>query len=158
VTIVVRAARSAADRLAAWRIRECVFVREQGIEERIERDGLDDLAWHLVARDDGETVGTARVLGLDEAGGPIPLETARVAKIGRMAVVAEKRRLGIGSRLLEAALALCRRHGIERVELSAQEYVAPFYERAGFRIEGEGYLEAGIPHRHMSRLLEPDRH
>jgi len=158
VNIVVRLTQSSADRLAAWHIRERVFIREQGIEERIERDGLDEVARHLLAYDDDEAVGTARVLGVDAEGGPIPFETARVAKIGRMAVLPEKRRHGIGTRLLEAALALCRRHGLERAELSAQEYVASFYERAGFRIEGEGYLEAGIPHRHMSRRLEPGQH
>ena len=158
MSIIVRAVESAADRLAAWRIRERVFVREQGIAEQLERDGLDDVAWHLVAWDDGAAVGTARVLGLDDEGRPISPETAGVAKIGRMAVLPEKRRLGIGTQLLEAALALCRRHGVERAELSAQEYVAPFYERAGFRIEGEGYLEAGIPHRRMSRAIEPGQH
>jgi predicted GNAT family N-acyltransferase len=158
VSIVVRCAESAADRLDAWRIRERVFLREQGIDEQLERDGLDDVAWHLVAWDDGAAVGTARVLGLDDDGRPILPETARVAKIGRMAVLPEKRRLGIGRQLLEAALDLCRRHGFERAELSAQEYVAPFYERAGFRSEGQGYLEAGIPHRHMSRPIEPGQH
>ena len=48
---------------------------------------------------------------------------------------------------------LARSEGIERAELSAQEYVVPFYARAGFRIDGEAYEEAGIPHRKMSREL-----
>jgi len=155
VSVVIRSAATAADRLASWRLRELVFIGEQGISEEVERDGLDELAWHLVAWDGDEPVGTARVLGLDAEHRPVRLEQAAVAKIGRMAVLATKRRLGIGRELLDAALELARRHGIARVELSAQEYVVPFYERAGFRAEGERYEEAGIPHRRMSRALLP---
>jgi hypothetical protein len=44
VSIVVRKAESPEERLAAWRIRERVFIGEQGIAGAIERDGLDDIA------------------------------------------------------------------------------------------------------------------
>jgi predicted GNAT family N-acyltransferase len=155
VNVVIRSAATAADRLASWRLRELVFIGEQGISEDVERDGLDDLAWHLVAWDGEEPVGTARVLGLDAEHRLVRPEQAAVVKIGRMAVLATKRRLGIGRQLLDAALELARRHGIRRAELSAQEYVLPFYERAGFRAEGERYEEAGIPHRRMSYSLLP---
>ena len=70
-----------------------------------------------------------------------------------MAVLAPKRRLGVGRRLLEAALELARQSGPRRAELSAQEYVVGFYEHAGFRVEGDPYVEAEIPHRRMSREL-----
>ena len=152
---LVRRATSPADRQASWRLRELVFIGEQKISETVERDGLDELAWHLVAWDGEDAVGTARILGLDADHEPVRLEQAIVAKIGRMAVRADKRRLGIGRQLLDAALELARRHGIARAELSAQEYVVPFYERAGFRAEGERYEEAGIPHRRMSCSLLP---
>jgi predicted GNAT family N-acyltransferase len=155
VSIVVRAAVTSADRLASWRLRELVFIAEQGISEDVERDGLDDLAWHLVAWDGEEAVGTARVLGLDTEHRPIRPEQAAVVKIGRMAVLSTKRRLGIGRRLLEAALDLARSHGVRRAELSAQQYVVPFYERTGFRAEGEVFEEAGIPHRRMSYSFLP---
>jgi predicted GNAT family N-acyltransferase len=153
VSVHVRIAASPADRLAAWRIREQVFIGEQGISVAEERDGLDDVALHLVAWDDTTAVGTARVLGVGPDGSCVSPTGARIVKIGRMAVIPPKRRLGIGRDLLETALALVGRHGTERVELSAQEYVVPFYERAGFHVEGAPYVEAGIPHRKMSRVL-----
>jgi predicted GNAT family N-acyltransferase len=153
VSVVVRKAESAEERLAAWRIRERVFIDEQGIAETIERDGLDDMAWHFVAWDDETAVGTARVVGLDSANRPVSPARAAAVKIGRMAVLPAKRRLGIGRRLLDAALELARQKGLSRAELSAQEYVVGFYEQAGFRGEGDTYVEAGIPHRHMSREL-----
>ncbi len=153
MTIEVRLAESAADRLASWTIRERVFIGEQQIAEAIERDGLDDVAWHFVAWDGPDACGTARVLGLDDRHAPIAPAGAKVIKIGRMAVLPDRRRHGIGRRLLDAALDVARAHGVERAELSAQAYVVPFYERAGFVAGGEPYEEAGIPHRWMSREL-----
>lgn len=154
MAVVVREARSTEERAASWAIREAVFIREQGIAEDVERDGLDDIAWHLVAWEEASrAVGTARVLALDTGRLPARPGSGTIAKIGRMAVVREKRRLGVGRILLEAALDLARRNALERAELSAQEHVVAFYERAEFRVEGEPYLEAGIPHRRMSRKL-----
>jgi predicted GNAT family N-acyltransferase len=153
MSVVVRTAESREERLAAWRIRERVFIDEQGIAEAIERDGLDDIAWHFVAWDGETAVGTARVIGLDGCNRPVSPAGAAAVKIGRMAVLPSKRRLGIGRRLLDAALELARQKALPRAELSAQEWVVGFYERAGFRVEGDPYVEAGIPHRRMSRAL-----
>jgi predicted GNAT family N-acyltransferase len=153
MSVVVRTAESREERLAAWRIRERVFIDEQGIAEAIERDGLDDIAWHFVAWDGETAVGTARVIGLDGCNRPVSPAGAAAVKIGRMAVLPSKRRLGIGRRLLDAALELARQEALPRAELSAQEWVVGFYERAGFRVEGDPYVEAGIPHRRMSRAL-----
>ncbi|MGH7897382.1 MAG: GNAT family N-acetyltransferase [Candidatus Binatia bacterium] len=147
-------AHSAEERAACWSIREAVFIREQGIDEEIERDGLDDVAWHLVARDDeGRAVGTARILALDSDHVPVARGRGTIVKIGRMAVAPANRGLGVGRMLLDAALALAREHGYESAELSAQEQVIPFYEKASFRSAGDPYLEAGIAHRRMSRRL-----
>ena len=153
MSVTIRIAESAADRLACWRIRQRVFIDEQGIGEDVERDGFDDVAWHLAAWDGDTAIGTARVLGLDRAHRVVRPMRGTIAKIGRMAVLPAERRRGIGRRLLEAALDLARREGIGRAELSAQEYVVPFYLRAGFRVEGERYEEAGIAHRRMGREL-----
>ena len=156
MSVTIRIAESAADRLACWRIRERVFIEEQRIAEDVERDGLDDIAWHLAAWDGDEAIGTVRVLGVDGAHRFVRPARGTIAKIGRMAVLPSDRRRGIGRRLLDAALDLARREGIVRAELSAQETVVPFYARAGFTIEGEPYEEAAIPHRKMIRELEPE--
>jgi predicted GNAT family N-acyltransferase len=39
------------------------------------------------------------------------------------------------------------------VFLHAQVQALPFYEKAGFRAEGEVFDEAGIPHRRMRKAL-----
>ncbi|MGH7857352.1 MAG: GNAT family N-acetyltransferase [Candidatus Binatia bacterium] len=150
---MVRGARSTADREACWQIRRAVFIEEQRVPEALERDGLDDVALHLAAWRDGTVVGTARIVGVDDAGRVTRLDDARAAKIGRMAVPVALRRGGIGRALLEQALDHCALRGIARIELSAQAHAIAFYEKSGFRAEGDPYEEAGIPHRRMTLAL-----
>lgn len=117
-------------------LRRRVFIEEQRVPEELEWDGLDAAAQHFLARDaDGRAIGCARLL----AGG----------RIGRMAVLPSWRRRGVGSALLQAAIAACRQRGEEQVTLSAQVAAIPFYEKAGFRVCGDVYPDAGIPHRDM---------
>ena len=58
----VRPARDPAEVHAALALRYEVFCVEQGVSLAEERDGLDDQALHLVVVDDGEVVGTCRLL------------------------------------------------------------------------------------------------
>jgi ElaA protein len=37
--------------------------------------------------------------------------------------------------------------------LGSQSHATGFYEKLGFVIEGDEFLDAGIPHRHMRRAL-----
>jgi predicted GNAT family N-acyltransferase len=132
----VRRAAWPADQAALRRLREQVFVQEQGVPPELEWDGLDTEAIHLLAEDTaGRPVGTARVLASGQ--------------IGRMAVLPELRGRGIGAELLASALEASRGAGLPEPWLNAQTGAQRFYERAGFRPEGETFVEAGIPHRKM---------
>lgn len=120
------------------RIRESVFVTEQGVPLELERDGLDIACLHLLARNaDGEAVGAARL--------------APDGRIGRMAVLPAWRGRGVGRALLDAALALANSLGMDKVELHAQCRASEFYRRAGFREAGDVFMDAGIPHIRMVR-------
>ena len=46
-----------------------------------------------------------------------------------------------------------RHRGLAEVTLNAQVHAVPFYERHGFKAEGELFDEAGIPHRRMQKAL-----
>ena len=124
---------------AARRLRERVFIEEQGIPAVLEWDDTDEIAEHFVGFDDnGEVVAVGRLY-------PSVVETGR---IGRMAVDASVRGQGIGSALLHEIM----RAGAQRYSffcLSAQEQAIPFYERSGFHLCSETYEEAGLPHRDM---------
>lgn len=123
------------DKLAA--IRRRVFIEEQHVPEALEWDDLDGGALHLLAFVDGNPVGCARLL----PGG----------RIGRMAVLPEWRRQGVGGALLQALIASARRQGLQQVTLSAQVHAIPFYQHHGFSICSDSYPDAGIPHRDMTR-------
>lgn len=119
-------------------VRHAVFVVEQHVDERLEWDGRDVHADHLLALDaEGRPIGTGRL----EADG----------KIGRMAVLAAWRHMGVGSRLLGGLLERARHRGLGQVYLHAQEHALAFYHRHGFLSEGPRFIEADIPHFAMSR-------
>lgn len=120
-------------------IRAKVFIDEQHVPIDLEWDNLDETAQHLlVMNDSNEPIACARLLG--------------DGSIGRMAVIKAWRGLGVGTALLKAAITSYRQQGIGSITLSAQTHAIPFYEKAGFEIISEPYLDANIPHVDM-RLL-----
>ncbi len=122
------------------RIRTTVFVGEQGVPPEIEIDGRDPECAHALAEDAaGEAVGTGRLMP--------------DGRIGRMAVLAQWRNRGVGAAMLESLVAEARRRGFREVYLHAQVRARDFYLRHGFAVEGEEYLEAGIPHVGMRMKL-----
>ncbi|MGD9729140.1 MAG: GNAT family N-acetyltransferase [Nitrospiraceae bacterium] len=117
-------------------IREAVFIVEQAVPEELEWDGLDPVCAHVLAwNENGEAIGTARM----QADGII----------GRMAVLKEWRLCGVGAALLRSLLDLAARQGMSRATLAAQIHAIGFYERAGFYVAGEPFMDAGIQHRMM---------
>lgn len=133
------------DRAAAMQIRMEVFVEEQQVPPELEPDEYDADALHLLTIDSetGDAVATARIVNKDNG----------LAKIGRVAVRKAWRGRGIGDTLMRFALQTATENGFTTVALDAQTYVIPFYERLGFVAEGPVFDDAGIPHRHMRRML-----
>ncbi|MEN6585425.1 MAG: GNAT family N-acetyltransferase [Sulfuricella sp.] len=122
-----------------------VFVVEQKVPEELEIDALDDTAHHLLVQDgDQNCVGVMRIV-----------IKGNVGKIGRVAVAREYRRQGVGAEMMEKALAYCRSLKLASVSLDSQSYITAFYERLGFIREGDEFMDAGIPHVHMSLALAP---
>lgn len=134
-----------ADRERDWpqvrRVREEVFVREQGVPLELEWDHFDSSSRHVLAETDGgEAIGTARLLP--------------DGHIGRMAVLPPWRGKGVGSAMLLFLVNEARRLGMAEVLLSAQTHALPFYRRHGFVPEGAPFMEAGIAHQAMRQRLE----
>ena len=130
----------------AFAVRRRVFIDEQGVDPDLEWDGRDADAVHAVAVLDGEIIGTGRLL-VAAAGAE--------AHIGRMAVLPEHRRRGVGGRILEALEDAARQRGAPNALLHAQTYVKDFYADRGYREEGETFQEAGIDHIVMRKQLAP---
>ncbi len=131
-------------RAEARRIRELVFVREQGVPPELEMDEQDAHCDHALAyAANGAVVGTGRLLP--------------DGHIGRMAVLQEWRGKDVGALLLQALVEQARSRGDARARLNAQTSAAGFYRRYGFEVSGTEFMEAGIPHVPMQRDLNRAR-
>jgi ElaA protein len=76
------------------------------------------------------------------------------AKIERVCVAKAHRGTGIGLALTRAALDLAAAlPGVAEARLGSQVTVIGFYEKLGFAARGPEFLDAGIPHREMTRPL-----
>ncbi|MDT0276900.1 GNAT family N-acetyltransferase [Blastococcus goldschmidtiae] len=127
-------------------LRTRVFVDEQGVPPEIEQDERDATAVHVVSRDAADrVVATGRLL--------LPADGSAVAGIGRMAADASVRGLGHGAAVLAELHRQAALRGATAVELHAQVTARRFYERAGYTAVGGEYLEAGIAHVTMRRVL-----
>lgn len=124
----------------AQRLRVEVFVIEQGVPIELEWDEGDEVSIHAVAYDEsGQAVATGRLLP--------------DGHIGRMAVRKSARGKGIGSEVLAALLKEAKREQFNELLLHAQTHALAFYTKHGFQIEGDEFLEAGIPHYRMRLKL-----
>ena len=129
----------------AHTVRRIVFIEEQDVSEAEEMDGRDEGAIHVVAYDTyrSKPVGTARLRTPDEG----------IAKIERVAVLAEYRGKGLGVRLMEAIESEARDEGCSLATLHAQTAVEEFYEALGYRTVSDVFMEAEIPHVEMEKDL-----
>ena len=125
---------------ALRRVRYAVFVVEQGVPEVLEWDASDASAVHALAEtaSDGP-IGCARLL--DDG------------HIGRVAVVRDWRKRGVGRALMQRLISVACERGDPVVIVNAQVDAMPFYARDGFVATGEQFVEAGVEHRVMTRRL-----
>ena len=126
---------------AAFTIREKVFVEGQGVPATLENDIHDrtDARHYLAHTAEGTPAGAARWR-----------ETENGVKLERFAVLEEFRNQEIGATILHAVLAEVRAELPDaEVYLNAQLRAVPFYERHGFKKQGEMFEEANIQHFRM---------
>ena len=123
-------------------LRNEVFVVEQQCVFQ-DADYKDYKAWHLMGFDaDNQLIAYCRLL-------PRGVSYAE-ASIGRVVVHPAVRRTGAGKKLMQQAIAHCKKKfGTGPIRIGAQLYLKRFYESFGFRTEGAIYLEDGIEHIEM---------
>ena len=125
----------------AKQIREAVFIQEQAIAPEDEWDAQDAVALHFVVYIAKQAIATARLL--------------ENHSIGRVAVLKSQRGLGVGRVLMQHIIQMAKQQQRPFLMLSAQVYATGFYQQLGFQVEGEEYLDCGIPHIRMRRELHP---
>lgn len=126
----------------AFSIRKIVFVQEQNVPEELEIDEFEDAATHFVLYDNNEAIGAGRFRVLDEIG-----------KVERICVLREARGTGAGNAIMLGIEEYAKNKHISSLKLNAQTTAIPFYERLGYEIISEEFMDAGIPHKTMKKLL-----
>lgn len=125
------------------KLRFDIFVLEQNCMYP-EIDGKDITAHHLLLKDEGEVIGTLRLM----------TEGPRY-RIGRVAIDARRRGEKLGEAMMKFTLEyLCKKESEPRIELSAQTYLLAFYESLGFTAISDYYIEDGIEHVDMKWRTE----
>lgn len=113
-------------------LREEVFLCEQGFE--VEKDIIDDIAYHIVIEIDNEVVATCRVF--DDNGWVL----------GRICVKREWRGRGLGLRIIKEAETFVKKQGGTAIRLHAQTRAVDFYKRCGYIPYGEVDYEEWCEH------------
>lgn len=126
------------------KVRTEVFVVEQKCPYQ-EVDGIDQDSYHVFLKDDERIVAYLRAFYRDKE--------AKVVQIGR--VLTTKRGKGLGAQIMLMGITLAKdlMEGIE-IYIEAQVYAIPFYEKLGFIVSSDEFLEDGIPHVQMTLNLE----
>ncbi|QQK07408.1 GNAT family N-acetyltransferase [Miniphocaeibacter halophilus] len=125
------------------KIREEVFIKEQ--EFNNEFDEIDENSLLILYYYNENPVATARLYE--------DLENKNEYFIGRVAVLKDYRKYGIGKEIIEILEEKVIKLGGNKIKLSAQKEVERFYKKCGFRRIGDIYYDEWCPHIKMVKDL-----
>ncbi|SEO51450.1 Acetyltransferase (GNAT) domain-containing protein [Amphibacillus marinus] len=126
----------------AFAVREQVFIQEQGIDPNIEMDQADQAAIHIVGYVADTPVAVARMRIVGQTG-----------KVQRVAVLAPYRNKGYGKTLMLELEQIAAKHHLIKTVLNAQAHAIDFYKSLNYNVTSDLFLEAGIEHVSMEKLL-----
>lgn len=127
----------------ALAIRYKVFVDEQNVPADLEIDEFEESSLHLVMYVENEPIATARIYEL-------PNDTY---KVQRVAVLKEYRTSGIGTTLMKEIEQKASMRKAVKLTLGSQNSAIPFYEKLGYEVSSSEFMDAGIPHHSMIKIL-----
>lgn len=120
----------------ALSVRNVVFGDEQGYLMGASRDEKDDTAWIVCAYDpDGKPIATSRMVYTEK-------DDARL--LGKIAVLQEYRKSGLGKSMLEALQSIAIEENAKVLYVNAQEHALPFYEKMGYVVCDKQYFDENI--------------
>ncbi len=121
-------------------LRTVIFTQGQNVPVELEIEHNEDEAVYFIGEIDKKPVATARYRVIDGS----------IAKIERVGVLGDFRGKGYGKLITQYAIDDAKQaHNLEIIKLSSQDSAIPFYERLGFTVDGDGFMEAGISHHIM---------
>ena len=134
------------EHVAALRLREEILRRPLGLTITPAELERDQGCCHLGAFEEaGDTVPVAVLLLQPLEGGTVQMRQVAVAET--------RQRGGIGAALIAYAETFARGRGFTDLIAHARGTAVGFYERIGYRVEGEEFTEQTIPHRLVTKRL-----
>ncbi len=128
----------------AYSVRYTVFVDEQQVPAEEEIDQFEDDAEHVVLYDDNQKpTGAGRVRIVDGIG-----------KLERICVLSSNRKNGAGRIIVDKLEELAIQQGVSKLKLNAQTHAISFYEKLGYEVVSDEFMDAGIPHVTMIKQME----
>lgn len=125
------------------KVRAAVFVVEQKCPYQ-DADGVDTESLHVFLEENGEIMAYLRAFFKNKE--------ENVVQIGR--VLTMKRGIGLGDKVLQDGIeAVKTEMKASKIYIEAQTYALGFYEKFGFKVSGEEFLEDDIPHTPMELEL-----
>ena len=127
----------------AIQIRRKVFVEEQDVPLHLELDEYDANAVHFVAYDGDIPFGAGRIREIEPG----------IGKVERVCILPDYRGRKLGNLMMQCMEDYSITAEITKLKLNAQSQAILFYEKRNYTITSPEFLEAGIPHRAMEKLI-----
>ena len=125
---MIKIAESQKDIQDGLNIRKTVFVEEQGVSIDAEIDEFENVSKHVVLYQNYKN---------------------DYAKVERVAVLKPYREFGYGKDVMNFINQKASEYGYKGTVLNGQSHAKGFYEKLGYKTEGEEFLEENIPHYFM---------
>lgn len=139
----VKMAENQLEKEQAFAIRRKVFVEEQKVPLHIEMDEHDDGAIHFIAYQLEQPIAAGRIREVETG----------LGKVERVCVLSEYRGQHIGVMMMNGMEEYAQTNGIFRLKLNAQTHALAFYEKLGYEITSDEFMDADIPHKTMEKSL-----
>ena len=126
------------------KLRSIVFVVEQNCIYQ-DLDDIDKDSYHLFMKEKDEVKVYLRIFEKDKD----------TAQIGRVVTDQNYRRKGYATQLMKKAIEVIKNElKKSKIYLEGQVYAKKLYENLGFKIISDEFLEDGIPHYKMIKILD----
>jgi len=138
----IKIVRTATEKSDCVLIRKAVFVEEQKVPMNLEIDEHEDEAIHFVGYVDDQPVAASRLRFVYGKG-----------KLERICVLKEHRGKSFGKQIIDKMEEVVKDHDIKQTTLNGQVHAISFYEKLGYQVVSEEFMDAGIPHVSMEKDL-----
>jgi ribosomal protein S18 acetylase RimI-like enzyme len=134
------------DSAAYWKaaeLRQLILRKPLGLSLSMEELRAEEDQLHLAAIAGNTVVATLCVVWMDDH-----------ARVRQMAVDTEWQGNGLGKAMLQGAEIIIRDRGLNTIKLHARTSAQRFYEKQGYHVDSNEFIEVSLPHRTMKKLLE----